>query len=87
MPILERKGNRNTWRKILVAQEGSSIDTQLGHERTTPDLVSVARGIMHYRGGQFSFDRRGTDFSRGDALVCYQGADWTLFIFCPCCQL
>ena len=65
MPILERKGNRNTWRKILVAQEGSSIDTQLGHERTTPDLVSVARGIMHYRGGQFSFDRRGTDFSRG----------------------
>ena len=47
-----------------MAQEGSTIDTQFGHERTTPDLVSVARGIMHCRGGQFSSDRRGADFSR-----------------------
>ena len=34
-------------------------------ERTTPDLVSVVRGTMHYRGRQYSSDRRGADFSRG----------------------
>ena len=63
--ILERKGNRNTRRKILIAQERSTIDTKLAHERTTPDLVSVLRGTMHYRDRQFSSDRRGADFSRG----------------------
>ena len=63
--ILERKGNHNTQRKILIAQERSTIDTQLAHERTTPDLVSVVRGTMHYRGRQFSSDRRGADFPRG----------------------
>ena len=62
---LEREGNRNTWRKILIAQERSTVDTQLAHERTTPVLVPAVRGRMHYRGGQFSFDRRGADFSRG----------------------
>ena len=67
MLILEREGNRNTGRKILVAQERSTIDTQLAHERTTPDLVSVSvvRGTMHYRGRQFSSERRDADFSRG----------------------
>ena len=85
--ILDRKANRNTRGKILVVQERSTIDTQLAHERTTPDLVSVARGTMHYRSRQFSSDRRGANFSRGDALVFYQGANWTLFIFCHCCQL
>ena len=60
--IFERKGNRNTQRKILIAQERSTItDTQLAHKRTKPDLVSVVRGTMHYRGGQL----RGADFSRG----------------------
>ena len=56
--ILEGKGNRNTRRKILVAQERSTIDTQLAHERTTPTLVSVVTGT-------FASDRRGVDFSRG----------------------
>ena len=63
--ILERKGNSNTRRKILLARERSTIDTQLTHKRTTPDMVSVVRGAMQYRGGQFSSDRRGADFSRG----------------------
>ena len=45
--------------------ERSAIDTHLAHERTAPHLVSVVRGTMHYRGRQFSSDRRGTDFSRG----------------------
>ena len=63
--ILEREGNRNTQRKILTAQKRSTIDTQLANERSTPDLVSVVRGTMHYRGAQFSPDRRGADFSRG----------------------
>ena len=38
---------------------------------------------------QFSSDRRDAEFPRGGggALVRYQGADWTLFIFCHCCQL
>ena len=43
---LGRKGNRYTRRKILVAQERSTIDTQLAHERTTSDLVSVLRGTI-----------------------------------------
>ena len=38
---LEREGNRNTPKKILIARERSTIDTQLAHERTAPDLVSV----------------------------------------------
>ena len=63
--ILEREGNRNTQGKILIAQERSTIDTQLAHERTTPHLVSVGEAHLHYRGGQFSSDRRGVDFSRG----------------------
>ena len=63
--IFERKGNSNTRRKILLAQDRSTIDTQLTHKRTTPDMVSVVRGTMQYRGGQFSSDRRGADFSRG----------------------
>ena len=50
---------------MLIAQERSTIDTQLAYERTAPDLVSMVRGTMHYRGRQFSFDRRGADFSRG----------------------
>ena len=50
---------------MLVAQHRSAIDTQLAHERTTPDLISVVRGTMHYRGGQFLSDWRGADFSRG----------------------
>ena len=29
----------------------------------------------------------GCRFFQGDALVCYQGADWTSFIFCHYCQL
>ena len=29
----------------------------------------------------------GVQIFQGDALVCYQAADWTLFIFCHCCQL
>ena len=62
---LEREGNHNTRRKILIAQERSTIDTQLAYERTTPDLVPVVRGTMLHRGGQFSSDRRGADFSRG----------------------
>ena len=65
MLILEREGNRNTQRKILIAQERSAIDAQLAHERTAPDLVSVVRGTMHYRGRQFSSDRTVADFSRG----------------------
>ena len=55
----------NTQRKILIAQERSTVDTQLAYERTTPDLVPVVRGTMLHRGGQFSSDRRGADFSRG----------------------
>ena len=65
MLTLEREGNRNTRRKILIAQERSTIDTQLAYERTTPDLVPVVRGTMLHRGEQFSSDRRGADFSRG----------------------
>ena len=30
--ILEGEGNRNTRRKILIAQKRSTIDTQLAHE-------------------------------------------------------
>ena len=63
--ILEREGNRNTRRKILIAQKRSTIDTQLANERTTPDLVLVVRGTMYYRGAQFSSDRRGADFFGG----------------------
>ena len=48
--ILEREGNRNTRRKILVGQERSTIDTQLAHERTTLDLVSVVRGTFALQG-------------------------------------
>ena len=32
------------------------------------------------RAGQFLPDRRGVDFPRGGALVCYQGADRNWFI-------
>ena len=63
--ILEREGNHNTLRKIFIAQQRSTIDTQLAHEGTTPDLASVLRSTMHYRGRQFSCDRRGADFLRG----------------------
>ena len=63
--IVERKGNHNTRRKIFIARQRSTIDTRLAHEGTTPDLFSVVKGTMHYRGRQFSCDRRGADFSRG----------------------
>ena len=63
--ILEREGNCNTQREILIAQERSTIDTQLAHVRTTPDLVSVVRGTVHYRGRQVSSDWRGADFPGG----------------------
>ena len=64
--ILEREGNRNTWKKMLVAQERSTINTQLAYERTSSDLVSMVRGTVHYRGGQFLSDwGGGADFSRG----------------------
>ena len=38
--------------------------------------------VVQYNTGadQFLSDRRG-------ALLCYQGADRTLFIFCHCCRL
>ena len=38
--ILEREGKRSTRRKILVAQERSTVDTQLAHERTNTRLGS-----------------------------------------------
>ena len=63
--IVERKGNHNTRRKIFIARQRSTIDTRLAHEGTTSDLFSVVKGTMHYRGRQFSCDRRGADFSRG----------------------
>ena len=50
MLILERKGNRNTRRKILITQERSSIHAQLAHEQTTPDLVLVVK-IFHLTEG------------------------------------
>ena len=48
--ILDWEGNRNTRGKILIAQERSTIDTQLAHERTTPDVVFVVRGADFFRG-------------------------------------
>ena len=41
--ILERKGNRNIRRKILLAQERSTIDTQLTQENHTRHGFSSER--------------------------------------------
>ena len=38
--ILEREGNCNARRTILVARQRSTIDTRLAHEGTTPDVFS-----------------------------------------------
>ena len=81
--ILEWEENRNTRRKILEAQKRSTTATQLVWEphQTWFHWWDALQGQINFHliGG--------VQISQGGALVCYQGADWTLFIFSHCCRL
>ena len=48
---------------IMMTECAAAYRATCGENHTR--LGSVVRGTMHYRGRQFSSDRRGADFSRG----------------------